>query len=123
MAVSSKPPPSSEIPGAPQGGGGPYIVGVVVLVALAGVLFAWKRSTTPNATALPSTSSVVSASVAPTPEGPVFALPPPPKLDEEPAASVEDAGKGTAKSPNAVGPGTSAARPAVGSEAERSRRR
>ena len=115
MAVSSKPPPSSEIPGAPQGGGGPYLVGILVLAALAGALFVWKRSMR-EPTALPLLSTAVSAAITSRPEAPVFAPPPPPKLDDEPiAASDGDAGKVKSTGPSGPGPcGNSCAGQATG---------
>jgi hypothetical protein len=91
---SSRPPPSEQIPGAPSGGGGPYIVGIVVLIGLGIALFSYKRCG--DQQPVTQQTVTVTATAKPTPppaEVPQFAPPPPPKIEEEPDAGAADAGK------------------------------
>jgi len=100
VSESSLPPPSSKIPGN-SGGNAPYILGVVVFVALIGGLICWKVKsgpsdappvTTPQATV--KTSEPIDMSPPP---------PPPPKDEDTPDAAASAAPSGTGKSGGGTG--------------------
>jgi len=101
VPAPSQPPPSENIPGVPSKsiGGAAYLVGVVVLLALAIGLFVWKKNQ--PSTTVTSQSAVVTASApsASAPAAPqlMYAPPPPPKLEEEPDAGVAPKGVPVAK--------------------------
>ncbi len=89
--------PIDEKPaGAPSGGGGIYIVGIVILAGLGAGLFFWKRSNTPAA---PVTQQSAAVSAKPKePEAPQLAYaPPPPPAEEEVVDAGSDAGPVAAK--------------------------
>jgi hypothetical protein len=94
---------SQPPPGVPKSGGsGPYIAGVVVLVALIGGLVFWKsRSSTPQ----PEPAPVAEATVTQKPVDYSPPPPPPPPIEEEPDAGA-DAGP-TAQAPKGAGGGVS----------------
>ena len=84
MAASESPPPTSSST--------PYIVGAVILAALAFGLYRWKASTSTT-----TEPQVVHVTAPPTEEpAPINAPPPPPKVEELPDAG-EDAGKAPVK--------------------------
>jgi hypothetical protein len=89
VSAPSQPPPSHDIPGVPSKsiGGAAYLVGVVVLLALAVALFVWKKNQPATVTAQ---SATVTAPAASTPAPPplMYAPPPPPKIEEEPDAGA-----------------------------------
>jgi hypothetical protein len=101
VPAPSQPPPSENIPGVPSKslGGAAYLVGVVVLLALAVGLFVWKKNQ-PTATVTSQSATVTaSAPAASTPAAPalMYAPPPPPKLEEEPDAGAAPKGAPVAK--------------------------
>lgn len=92
MPAPSQPPPSENIPGVPSKslGGAAYLVGVVVLLALAIGLFVWKKNQPTTTVTAQSATVTASAPAASSPAAPalMYAPPPPPKIEEEPDAGV-----------------------------------
>lgn len=101
MPASVRP---SQIPGN-SGGSGSYIIGAVVLVGLAGALFAWKKCGAQQPpTATPQVTTVTATA---TQEQPVSfnAPPPPPKIEEVPDAGSDGGKTASNGKPGPAGPG------------------
>lgn len=106
MAASSSIPPSKPA-GTPEGGAGPYVIGIVVLLAAGGGLYWWK-SQAPEAKTEPTAAASTPVKSVEPPK-PQFAPPPPPPPEEEDAGvdAGDDAGPASSASAKVgVGGGT-----------------
>jgi outer membrane biosynthesis protein TonB len=97
LAASSSIPPSKPA-GTPEGGAGPYVIGIVVLLAAGGGLYWWK-SQAPEAKTEPTAAASTPVKSAEPPK-PQFAPPPPPPPEEEDAGADagDDAGPAASSS-------------------------